>query len=87
MRIVVNAPGMSAITVPFPTALLLSRTLACIAVLFVNKAFSSAGSPVRVTLAQACAVVGGLRRWRRITPDPVLVEVHAADGTQVYIRL
>ncbi len=87
MRIVVKTSGVPTIMVPLPTALLLSRTLACIAVPFVNAALSSVGSPVGVTPAQACAFVSELRRWRRITPDPVLVDVRMADGTQVYIRL
>lgn len=82
MRVTVKTPGAPTIRLALPTALLCSPLLSG---LICRQAEKYGG--VALTPALLREMAGVIRQTRRQFPDWMLVEVDAADGTRVRIRL
>ena len=80
MKIKVRAEGVN-LNLPIPTGLVLNRFTAAL----LPKVLEESG--IHVTQAQAQRLVAAIRQFRRSHPDWVLVEVHAAKGEQVLVKL
>ncbi len=82
------APGEKPfrMVLPLPN-FFLSPTLMGMLAPLANSMLRQKGSDVRLSAAQLRQLARALRRWRRTAPDTTIVEVDAADGTRVRIKL